>query len=97
MPKSSQTALSVSPENTYVLGELIHNREVTDSIAAAIQSLTAGMTISHSNPFTTVCLGLLILLWVISELTIRNMRQVLEHRVEDLRAQLLAYDIQPRF
>lgn len=70
---------------------------LVSSIAAAIQSLTGGMTISHSNPFTAVCLALLILLWVISELTIRNMRQVLEHRVEDLRAQLLAYDIPPRF
>ncbi len=32
--KAVETALSVSPENTYVLGELIHNREVTDRIAA---------------------------------------------------------------
>ena len=32
--KAVDTALSISPENTYVLGELIHNSEVTDRIAA---------------------------------------------------------------
>lgn len=66
-------------------------------LAAAIASLTGGGRISHVNPFTAVCLALIILLWITSELTIRNMRLVLEHRAEDLRAQLLAYDIQPRF
>lgn len=30
--KAVDTALSVPPENTYVLGELIHNREVNDLI-----------------------------------------------------------------
>ena len=32
--KAVDTALSVPPENTYVLGELIHNEDVTSRIRA---------------------------------------------------------------
>lgn len=66
---------------------------IADSMAAVI----GGGTVSHINPFTAACLALFILLYVVSDLTVCNMRLVMEHRIEDLRAQLRSCNIQPKF
>lgn len=65
------------------------------SIAKTVTALVNGGDISHCNPFTTICLALLILLYVTSELSILNRRLVHEHQLEDLRAQLTAHGIRP--
>ena len=65
------------------------------SIAQSVTAMVNGGDISHSNPFTGVCLGLFILLCVTSELSIYNRRLVNEHKIADLRAQLTAHGIRP--
>ena len=65
------------------------------SIVESVHALINGGQVSHSNPFTTICLVLFILLCVTSELSILNRRKVYERRIEDLRAQLTAHGIRP--
>lgn len=65
------------------------------SVAKAAAAIVNGGDISHSNPFTTICLALLVLLYITSELSLLNRRKVNEHRIEDLRAQLTAHGIRP--
>ena len=65
------------------------------SIAKTVTGLVNGGEIDHSNPFTSICLGLFILLCVTSELSILNRRLVSKHQIEDLRAQLTAHGIRP--
>ena len=65
------------------------------SVVENVNALINGGRVCHSNPFTTICLALFILLCVTAELSICNRRLVNEHRVEDLRAQLTAHGIRP--
>lgn len=65
------------------------------SIAHNVNVLINGGTVSHSNPFTTLCLVLFILLCLASEFTIWNRRLVHEHRIEDLEQQLRSHGIPP--
>ncbi len=64
-------------------------------IADDISALVGGGRICHNNPFTTACFWLFVLLCVISELTIRNMRLVYERKLDTLRTQLSACGIPP--
>ncbi len=57
--------------------------------------LINGGSVSHSNPFTTICLALFILLFITGEFTIWNRRLVNEHKIEDLREQLENHGIRP--
>ena len=57
--------------------------------------LVNGGSVSHCNPFTTICLALFILLYVTGEFTIWNRRLVNEHKIEDLQEQLSAHGIRP--
>ena len=54
-----------------------------------------GGTVDHRNPFTAICLGLFLLLWLTSELTIRNRHLVQRRRIEALQDQLNSYGIKP--
>ena len=65
------------------------------SVAKVVTAVINGGDVSHSNPFTTICLALFILLCVTAELSAYNRRLVNEHRIEDLRAQLTAHGIRP--
>lgn len=65
------------------------------SVAKTVTALINGGSVCHGNPFTAVCLALLVLLCVTSELSILNRRKVQEHQIEDLRAQLTAHGIRP--
>ena len=60
-----------------------------------IDAFLKGGKISHCNPFTAICLGLFLLLWLTSELTIRNRRLYHERQIEALKAQLASYGIKP--
>lgn len=64
-------------------------------IAKTAAAMVNGGDVSHSNPFTTICLALFILLCITAELSLLNRRQVHEHQIEDLRAQLNAHGIRP--
>ena len=64
-------------------------------IAYSIQAMLDGGKVDHSNPFTTICFGLLIVLFVAGELTIRNRYVVQRTQIEDLQAQLKAAGIKP--
>ena len=65
------------------------------SVAKTVTTLINGGSVCHCNPFTAICLALFILLCITAELSLLNRRQVYEHRIEDLRAQLTAHGIRP--
>ena len=64
-------------------------------VARAVTAMTGGGKVQHSNPFTTICFGLLILLYVIGGLTSRNRFLVQRNRIETLEDQLGSYGIRP--
>ncbi len=64
-------------------------------IAYSIQAMLDGGKVDHSNPFTTICLALLIVLFIAGELTIRNRHVVQRTQIADLQAQLKAAGIKP--
>ncbi len=57
--------------------------------------LKGGQVASHCNPFTLICLGLLILLYITGELTIRNRRLYHQRQIKILQDQLTSYGIKP--
>lgn len=64
-------------------------------MAYSIQAMLDGGKVDHSNPFTTICFGLLIVLFVAGELTSRNRYVVQRTQIGDLQAQLKAAGIKP--
>ena len=60
-----------------------------------INAFLKGGQVSHVNPFTLICLGMFLLLWLTSELTIRNRHLIQKRRIEALEDQLNAYGIRP--
>ena len=60
-----------------------------------VNAFLKGGRVSHCNPFTAICLGLFLLLWLTSELTIHNRRLYHERQIEALRDQLNSYGIKP--
>lgn len=65
------------------------------SMALRVKAAVKGGEVCHSNPFTAICLGLFLLLWLISELTIRNRRLYNERKIKILKEQLTSYGIKP--
>ncbi len=68
---------------------------VVSKVVLQVNAFLKGGTVDHRNPFTAICLGLFLLLWLTSELTIRNRHLVQRRRIEALQDQLNAYGIKP--
>ena len=68
---------------------------VVARIVLQVNALLKGGQVSHVNPFTAICLGLFLRLWLTSELTIRNRHLVQWRRIEALQDQLNSYGIKP--
>ena len=64
-------------------------------VVHGVMVVTGGGEVRHDNPFTALCLGLIVLLYIIGGLTSRNRFLVQRRRIETLEDQLGSYGIRP--
>ena len=85
VPKIATVLCAVCYAIPYTVSRVVHS----------VMVMTGGGKVQHDNPFTTICFGLIILLYIIGGLTSRNRYLVQRRRIETLEDQLNSYGIHP--